>query len=164
MPNKVYYAPETVKVFVGSGGDAVITLASLANAAGRISAQLDRGTGSLAAELRWQAKFKVAVAPAIGAGIRVYLITGQDSTTVLDGGFGTADAAVTPEDMLRNATLIGTVVCDEASNTKSFVRSGLIWVKARYLSIAVWNDSGQALSATSADCEIRLTPEPDEIQ
>lgn len=163
MGQKIYTDPETAITFATSGGTVTITLTSLANAAGRLSAQWDRGAGAQPAWYRWQARFRANVAPAIGAILAVYLVTGDDGT-YLDGDFGTADAAISALTDLANARMLGVVVADAASTTKDFVASGLCLIRSRYVSVAVWNALGQALNATAGDHEVRLTPVPDEIQ
>lgn len=163
MANKVYYAQETVKSFKSSGGDAVITLTSLANAAGRISAVLDLGAGSKSGEYVWAMRTRVAVAPTVGAAVRVYLATGLDGTWET-GDFTAGDGAVSSEDLMKNLTLVGSVIADEASTTKDFVRNGLLYIRARYIRVAIWNDMGQALSSTATDHEFFLFPVPTEIQ
>lgn len=162
MPNKIYHATEATKVFAASGGDAVFTPTSLANGAGRISAQLDLGAPPKAGEYRWLARARCAVAPTIGTTLRVYLVTSDGAYA--DGAFAATDAAIASEDALRNATLLGVVVCDAASTTKDFVRSGLLYLRARYVQVAWWNATGQALSATAADMAFSLTPVPSEVQ
>lgn len=163
MPSKIYAAPETAVTFATSGGTVTMTLTSLGNGAGRLSAQHDRGSGSKPSWYRWQARFRCNVSPSIGTAIYIYLVTGDDGSYV-DGDFGTADAAVSALTDLSNARILGVVVCDAASTTKDFVASGLCWLRSRYVSVAVWNASGQALNGTAADHEVRLTPVPDESQ
>lgn len=162
MANKVYTVRETPIVFAPSGGDVVFTPTSLANGAGRISAQLDRGSGAHATRYIWRARYRAAVAPTVGAVVRVYLVTSDG--TYADGDLGTGDAAVSAEIDLGNARLIGAVAADAASTTKDFVASGIVEAAARYLQVAWWNAIGQALSSTAGDQAMTLTPIPDEIQ
>jgi hypothetical protein len=161
--SKVLYAPETPIVFAPSGGSAAFTPTSVTAGNGRVSAVYDRGAGSLAAPLRWQTRFRSASNPTVGGVIRVYLITGQDGTYE-DAAFAAGDAAVASEDLFRNATLIGQVQADQASTTKDFVKSGLVWVYGRYLRVGWWNGTNQSLSSTDAHHEMALTPMPDEAQ
>lgn len=163
MANKVYANPETAIEAEGSGGTITLTLASLANGAGRISGQHDRGSGAKPTIYRWQGRFRANVNPAVGAVVRLYLVTADDGTYV-DGDFGTADAAVSSENDFLNALQLGVAIADAASTTKDFVASGLVEIRSRYISLGVWNALGQALNGTSGDHEVRLTPYGDEIQ
>lgn len=162
MANKIYATPETPIVFSPGTGTA-ISLASLANGAGRISARYDRGSGAKPMRYRWQARTRSNVAPTVGMLVRLYLVTGQDGTYE-DGGFGSGDIAIASEDLLRNVQLIGAVIADQASTTKDFVRSGIITIAAQYLRVAWWNATGQALHATGTNHEFTLVPYPEEIQ
>ena len=55
MANKVYIARETPVVFIDSGGDVVLTLVSLASAAGRVSARRDQGASvSTSQDFNWR--------------------------------------------------------------------------------------------------------------
>ena len=161
--SKILYAPESAITFKSTGGSAVFTPTSVANAAGRVSAVYDRGAGSLAAPLRWQVRTRCGTNPTVGNVLRVYLITGQDGTYE-DAAFASGDAAVSSEDSFRNATLIGQVQADAASTTKDFIKSGLVYVYARYIRVGWWNALSQALSSTAADHEMTLVPMPDEAQ
>ena len=164
MPtSQIKYNPGTAISFKSSGGDAAFTPTSVAAGAGRISAVYDRGAGVLVAPCRWQGRFRSGTNPAVGGVVRVYFITGQDGT-YQDGLFAAGDAAISSEDTLRNATMIGMIQADTASTTKDFVKSGLIYVYARYIRVAFWNATSQALSATAADMEFTLQPMPDEAQ
>ena len=162
MPNKIYIAPEAAIVFKSSGGTVTFTPTSLGNNAGRVSARHDRGTGSRAARFEWRAKTKCATAPAVGTLLYVYLSTSDGASA--DGELGTADAALPALDRRRNLQLLDTVACDEASATRFFIKSGLIEVTSRYLSVVWVNEFGVSLSATAGDHEFSLTPVPDEVQ
>jgi hypothetical protein len=161
--SQIKYNPGTVISFKSSGGDATFTPTSVAAAAGRVSAVYDRGAGVLVAPCRWQGRFRSGTNAAVGGVVRVYLITGEDGT-YQDAQFAAGDAAVAGEDVFRNATMIGMIQVDVSSTTKDFVKSGLIYVYARYVRVAFWNATSQGLSATAADMEFTLKPMPDEAQ
>lgn len=165
MANQILAVPGTPITFEDSGGDIALTLASLANGAGRISAQWDRGAGAKPIEYRWQMRYRANAAPTVAATnvVRVYLECSDDGTFVA-GGLGTADAAVSAEVLLTLGEFLGAVEITEASTTRDFVRQGNIWIRSRYVSVAVWNATGVALHATAANNEFRLTPVPSEIQ
>lgn len=162
MANKIYNAPETAVTFKDSGGDVVITLASLGAGAGRVSAQYDRGAGSKPALYKWRGVFQFDSAPAVGELVELYLFGGDG--TVVDGTLGTSDAAMTT-DKRRNGKLIGVVVVDTTSATTDIVGSGVCEIFDRYVSLGVWNGSaGDTLEATANACYVVLTPIPPEIQ
>ena len=165
MPNKVYAAPGTVLTIQSSGGDAVITPTSVSNGAGRISARLDRGAGSVPALYRWHCHFKTGASATVGRTLRLYLICSDSATgsAGTDGTFSESDQGVSSEDLLLNGQPISPVRVDQAT-TGPFNSSGLLEIRARYVQVAFWNDSAQAMSSTPADFAFTLTPEPDEIQ
>lgn len=163
--NLIYYKPETTVTFKASGGDAVITLTSLANGAGRVSAQLDRGAGSKPGLYTIQFITKAAAALAVGAQLFIYFLQTSTSANV-PGNLGTADAAVSSSDKQRN---LGAPVCivnaDSTSNGEvQLTNSNIIEVYGRYNSVMVWNALGQALSGTAGDHVITMTPYPADIQ
>lgn len=163
MPNKILVNTGTVVTWKASGGSKVLTATSLASGAGRLGQQHDWGSGVVGRLYEWQARVRVATTPTVGNVIRIYLATARDGTYVA-GGLGTADAAVSAEDLLRNTDFLGAVEIDEASTTKDFVKRGLLYLRARYVSPVVWNASGVALSGTAADIEFAMWPSDDEIQ
>lgn len=168
MANKVYTAPETALVFTESSGDATFTPKNVANGAGRVSAQLDRGAGSKAMRYRWEAKFSTQanITPGTaGVQLEVYIITAHHTAADVDSSVGQSDAALSSRNQLLNAKLIGIVVpTGTAAGTGSFVASGIVEIAARYVSVAYWNATGQALVNTDNTHPFRLVPMPDEIQ
>ena len=165
MPNKVYAAPGTALSFKSSGGDATITPTSVANGAGRLSARLDRGSASQPIVYRWWCRVKTASSATVGRTLRLYLACSETSTGSVDtdGTFDETDQAVSTEDRYRNCLMLGVVQADQAA-TGSFVASGLVEIRARYVQIGFFNDLNAALSGTASDFECRLIPQPDEIQ
>jgi hypothetical protein len=165
MPNKVYYAPETAFTFADSGGDAVITLASLASGGGRLSASFDRGTGSKPGRHRWELNYRANAAPTVSSVnvVRLYLLTSVDNTK-WTSGLSPADGALTPETLAGNSDFLGAAEITEASTSRDFNRAGFVNIMARYVAIVVWNACGQALHATAANNYVKFTPVPDEIQ
>lgn len=162
MANKIYVAPETAISFKASGGDVTFTPQNVANAAGRISAQWDRGAGSKPARYVWRAHTKAGAALAIGATLEIYFAT-SDGTDV-DGNQSTSDAAFAAADKRRNLQFVGTVVADSTTNGEVQIGSGVIEIFTRYLSVVWWNNLGQTLTNTAGDHTFTLTPVPDEIQ
>jgi hypothetical protein len=162
VPNKVYHAPETPITFKDSGGSAVLTLNNLAFGAGRVSAQLDRGAGSLPGLYIWRGNFQFATAPALKELVEIYLFGGDG--TVVDGEVGTADAALT-SDKRNNGLLVGCAVVDTVATNTNVTASGLVMILDRYISVGVWNASaGDNLRASANTSVVTLTPVPPEIQ
>lgn len=166
MPNAIYMREGTTKVFASSGGDATFTPTSLANGAGRVSAQVDLGAAPRAQWYRYTMKAKCATTPVVGNSIRAYLFDGDNASTTRQAGtVGTADAAVAAEALFLNASQqVTPLMVDAASTAKSFQAAGLVRITGRYVSVGWWNATGQALSATAGDMEFTLTPVYDEVQ
>ena len=162
MPNKIYHAPETPIAFQESGGDVVLTFKNLGFGAGRVSARVDRGAGSMPGLYRWRAVVQWEDNPVAGEAARFHLITSDG--TLADGVAGTADAAITAG-QLTNTDLIGLVLAQAAAGSVNNVASGTFEILDRYFSIAVWNASA-AKNFKNADnvSKIILTPVPPEIQ
>lgn len=162
MANKVYAAPETAIVFKSSGGDVTFTPTSVANAAGRISAQWDRGSGSKPARYYWRAVTKAAAALAVGVQLEIYFATSDG--TYIDGNQSTSDAAFSATDKRRNLQAVGVIEADSTTNGEVQIASGIVWIFTRYVSVVWWNALGQSLSSTASDHLFTLTPIPDEVQ
>jgi len=163
MANKLYRAIETPIVFRESGGDKVITLINLAFGAGRVSAQQDRGAGSVAELHEVIGVFQFETAPALGEAVEIYLF--QSDGTYVDGTVGTADAALT-SDKRKNGMMIGAVIVDTVSVTTDIVgRFQNVPISSRYYSIGVWNASaGDNLENTANASRVIVTPMPPELQ
>lgn len=163
MPNKIYRATETPTTFKDSGGSAVITLNGLALGSGRVSAQVDRGAGSLAQLHEVIAVVQWTSAPTLGDATEVYLY--QSDGTYVDGNVGAVDAAIS-SDKRKNGMLIGVVICDVATGSVNMVaRFQNVPISSRYYSIGIWNGSGtKALLASANVSTVIVTPMPPEIQ
>lgn len=165
MANLVYHLPETAVTFTSSGGTVVLTTTSLANGAGRVSAQHDRSTGAKPGLYIIQAKMKFAAALAVGAQLEVYLL--QTSITGdVPGNLGTSDAAVASADKRRNLGAPVVVInADSTSDGENQIsNSNIVEIYGRYVSVFLWNAAGQALHATGTNSVVTLTPVPPQIQ
>lgn len=162
VASKIYGSPETAITFKASGGTVTLTLTSLGNNAGRISAQWDRGAGAKPSLYKWRGTVKAAAALVVGVQLELYFAT-SDGTDV-DGNQGTSDAAFSASDKRRNLQYVGSIVGDSTSNGELQKGSGLVEIRDRYVSLVVWNTLGQALTGTATDHYFSLTPVPDEIQ
>lgn len=130
----------------GSEGSFTITLASLANGAGRSSAKITNSSDYPAAIV----SFKLSsgtTAPTVNRTYKVYLL--RDNGTIASENWAGTDAAIT----IENAILIGQIkVTATASkafyieiDTSDFGPLGEEW------GIAIYNDSGQALNTLGAN-------------
>lgn len=123
-----------------------ITLASLANAAGRISAVIDNTATRAPAALVFLRATTGGVAPTVNTPIKLYLIRRSNGgTDISDSNLGTADAAVATEP--ANAEQIGSIIVTAAINTQ-YDRSFMIYDLPPKYSILVWNATGQTLNAS----------------
>lgn len=162
MANKIYVNPETAITFKASGGDVVFTPKNVASAAGRISAQWDRGSGAKPGRYVWRVHTKASAGLTVGNALEIYFAT-SDGTDV-DGNQGTSDAAFSAADKRRNLQFVGSVVADSTSSGEVQIGSGVVEIFVRYLSVVWWNAFGQTLTNTDGDHTFTLTPVPDEIQ
>ena len=160
MANKIYNATETPIVFTESGGSYVITLLNLGFGAGRISARADKGAGSKPSLYRWRAVIQWEDHPVATEYAEIYLA--QSDGTKVDGGVGTADAALT---LTQNLQLLGIVSAEAAAGSTDRIASGLVEIHDRYFSIGVFNRSAADNLKNSANVSnVTLTPVPAEIQ
>jgi hypothetical protein len=162
MANKIYGTPETAISFKETAGDVTFTPKNVANNAGRISAQWDRGSGAKPTIYKWRAHTKAAAALAVGQSLEIWFAT-SDGTDV-DGNQGTTDAAFAASDKRRNLQYVGSIFSDSVTNGEVQIGSGLVEIRDRYVSVVWWNTFGQALTNTAGDHTFTLTAVPDEIQ
>lgn len=163
MASKIYQAPGDVIVWAASGGDAAITLASLAANSGRQGALHDFGVAARPYRFAWRAWVRLASAPTVGAVVELYWNTSDG--THADNSDGAGDAAVSAEDKLRNLRFLGVIVMDQAAANVEFVASGVFEHHHRYGAPVFWNrNASAALTANAADHGFSLLPVPDEVQ
>jgi hypothetical protein len=148
-----------------------IDLTSLADAAARQSDQIDFGAVR-AAMFNVQCSFEVDVAPVSGTFIYVYFAPSISGTAANEnpGGISGSDAAYTGtagdslDDSLKQLDFIGSVICtadaDPVMQTQSFVYAP----HARYGTLVVYNNSGQAFVADATHHYVIFEPIIDEIQ
>lgn len=173
LPDTFKVQPGTAKVIRNTGGDAVITLASLANGNGtsagaRQAVSLDLG----AKWARWwriDASFEIAATPTAGNTINLYGSFANASGAGQGGTSGT-DAAYTGyanniDAAAKHLEFLGAHVCTadttavvQASNVGKFFPSG------RFLNLVVDNRSGAALHSTETNQFITLTPLEESIE
>lgn len=161
MANKIYVLQEAATTF-STTGSVTFTPTSLANGAGRISAQWDRGASARPAMFTARMRCKFATAPTAGNVVEAYLAAGNG--VFVDGNLGVSDAAVSSSDKRRNLRWLMNLAADSTSSSEIFVATRRVWIPDRYVSILWWNAVGVALSSTATDHEFVLTPISDEIQ
>lgn len=165
MANNIYISEGSAFTFKSTGGSALWTPTSLANGAGRVSTQLDLGAAPRPKWYRWVLVVKFTSGPGTGTLLRPYLVEASTAaTTYQDGIIGVTDAALNVETALQHgAKLLGPCPVQVAS-TAFQVWSGKCRIFPRYVSMALWNATGVALSGTATDHEFRLEPIFDQVQ
>jgi hypothetical protein len=166
--------PDFIKISAGtpltirnSGGDAAITLASLANgngtsAGGRQSATLDLGA-NWAQRWRIDTDFELAATPTAGNAINLFA-SFSDTTGAGRGNTSGSDAAYSGyssniDASTRQLELIGAhVVTNQATSTVQKAFAGMFFPKGRYMNLVVDNRSGAAFHSTDTNQVITLTP------
>jgi hypothetical protein len=167
MPSKSYQVRETSTTFTDSGGDKLLDLQSLADGAVKMSAYLDLGAGAKSSIFEVSILIDgVTAAPAAKQPVELWFSQSDDGTT-FDGVPTTAPTAtvhgVMTEDQTHNCWLgpVARTVSTTASD--KFQARQTIRLTARYVSMVVVNNSGQALSAAGSH-KVILTPVPQEAQ
>ena len=165
MPNEVLVKQGTGKVWKKTGGDYAITLASLADGAGRCGVKGDLGV-TFAARYAVTLEVNLDVAPTAGTTIELYWAPSYDDGTFPGGASGT-DAAYKPgevDEWKKQLLLIGCVVvtadADSVVQTQVFVFSP----PTRYGCPVVINKSDEEFEGDDDDHQITFTPLIDEVQ
>ncbi len=163
----------TAKVIRNSGGDAAITLASLANGngtstGGRQSASLDLGA-TRARRYRLECNFELAATPTAGNAINLFG-SWNSSTGAGEGNTSGSDAAYTGysnniDAATKQLEFLGSHICTaQATTTQQRSIVGVIFPKGRYLNLVVDNRSGAAFHSTDTNQFITLTPIEETIE
>lgn len=173
LPDYFKVAEGTAKTIKNSGGDAAITLASLANGNGttagaRQSATLDLGA-NWAQRWRIDTDFELAATPTAGNAINLF---GSFSATTGAGRANTSgsDAAYTGyssniDASTRQLEFLGSHICTpQATTTVQKAMVGVFMPKGRYLNLVVDNRSGAAFHSSETNQAITLTPLEELIQ
>ena len=124
-----------------------LTLASLANGAGRASTAVDNSTDqAYSADIRLKVKTGASGVLATGY-IDVYLVKSEDGTNY-DDSFGGSDGALTPV----NATKIGVIsAVANATTYQATINTELAGALPRKWAIALVNNTGAALDSTEGN-------------
>lgn len=160
MANEAYIKVGTSLLFNGeAGADVAFSMEGVANAAGRVSAQLDLGATPRPALYRWSCEVQWQATPTQGAVLELYAAGAPDAdSTQIDGDIGTSDAALGDVDMRRNLKYIGCVVSENAAASEKCVAHGMFEWLQRYISIVAYNAAGATINATDSNFRFDLTP------
>lgn len=142
-----------IKQKLGSSAALSITLASLADGAGRCSTAIDNSTvQAVSADV--YVKIKTAGTMATPNNLLVYLVRSEDGTN-FDDAFAGSDAAFTP----INATLIGIISAPTTGTTyQAVLNTEVAGNLPRKYAIAIFNDTGAALDSTAGNHAVTITP------
>jgi hypothetical protein len=144
----------TIKQLFGTSASLTITLASLANDAGRAATIVDNTT-TLAFSIDVRVKVKTGASGVVANGyVAVYLVRSEDGSTY-DDAFGGTDGAYTPV----NAILLGYITANANATTYNavFDTSMLGITLPKKWSIGILNKTGAALDSTAGNHEVKYT-------
>lgn len=161
MTQNIYNFPDTAVTFT-AGGTVAFNPTSVANGAGRVSTQYDRGTGARPNMFRYMMTTRVGSNPSVNNQLRPYIVPAD--ATFVTGRLGTTDAAVSSEDSFRNCIPLLPIDIDGTTSTLDFIRLGSVWIPSRYFSVGWWNATGQTLSATTSHHICIFEPIPEQLQ
>lgn len=156
----------TAKVWKNSGGDAAITLTSVASNAARQGAKLDLGA-TFAARYAAYLDIEMTTAPTAGERIELWLAWSNDATAgnFNPGGASGADAAYKAgeEDEWKKQLDFGgaLILTNDTNGTIQRQLVGIVEAKTRYVSPIVVNKGGVALHSTAGNHAITLVPMTD---
>lgn len=165
LPDYFRVQSGTVKIFKSSGGDAAITLTSLANGSAINSDKLDLG----ATRGAWLDAFldiEIAASPTAGNTIDLYWAPSSSATQATDnpGGVDGSDGAYAGYSSNLTASLpqlqfIGSMICTaQATATVQKGYVGRFSPAQRYGTLVVVNNSGAALHSSATNMQIRFAP------
>lgn len=171
LPDYIRLENTTALTFKSSGGDAAITLASLANGSGRQSVKLDLGSARKE-RYRVKACFEIAATPTAGNTVDLYWAPSTSATagtdnpanvTGTDAAYSGYSSNLTAS--IRQLLFIGSFVC--TAQATSTVQKGWVGTFApplRYGSLVVVNNSGAAFHSSDTNIEVVLVPDETKIE
>lgn len=171
LPDTFRMQTGTTKTFKSSGGDAVITMTSVSNAAARQSDKLDFGA-TRAARYLVRAAVELAATPTAGNTIDLYLAPSSSATAGTDnpGNVTGADAAYTGYSSnlaasVKQLQYIGSlIVTAQATATVQNGVVGICTVPQRYGSLVVDNESGAAFHSSATNVKFEFIPLEDVVE
>jgi len=142
-----------IKQKLGTSTALTITLASLANGAGRCSTAVDNSSvNAISADI--YVKIKTAGTLTTPFSVSVYLVRSEDGTN-FDDGFAGSDAAFTP----INATLIGIISAPTTGTTYQMIlNTEVAGNLPRKYAIAIVNNTGVSFDGTAGNHSVSITP------
>jgi hypothetical protein len=166
LPDYFRVQNATAKVFAASGGDAAITLTSVANAAARQSAKIDLGS-TRGLIYRVKAAFEIAATPTAGNTIDLYWAPSTSGTAGTDNPASVSgtDAAYSGYSSnltaaIKQLIFIGSFVCTaQATATVQVAFVGSFVPPTQYGSLVVVNNSGAALHSSATNMNVTFIPE-----
>lgn len=168
LPDFFKVQPGTAKTIKNSGGDAAITLASLANGSMRQAVTLDLGA-NWAQRWRIDTDFELAATPTAGNAIDLFASfsnatgAGAANTSGTDAAYAGYSSNASASS--KQLEFIGAHICtSQATATVQKARPGVFMPKGRYMNLVVDNESGAAFHSTDTNQVITLTPLDEVIQ
>lgn len=160
MANEVYLRKGTSKLVSGdAGADTAWSMEAIANAAGRVSAQIDWGAAPRPDWYEWSCEVQWQATPTQGGILELYVAGAPDAdNTQIDGDVGTTDAALGDVDMRRNLKFIGAVVSENATASEVCVASGKFQFTQRYMTLVGYNAAGATINATDSNFRFNIVP------
>lgn len=155
----------TPVVFAASGGDAAITLTSVAHQAARQGVKVNLGD-TFGQEYSAEAHIEFAATPTAGESVDLYWAPSGSATAGTDnpGGVSGTDAAYTGYSSnlaasLRQLQFIGRMtVTTQTTATVQKAHAGFFRPANQYGSLVVVNNSGASIHSSATNCKIILTP------
>lgn len=164
MANEILLKKQTPVIFSTGGANQNFSIANLAHGAGFRSARIDLGATTQPYKFEWRGYFQLTSTPASldgFKGIDVYIITSD--ATYPDGGFASTEGSISSLYKTFNMKQIGSVILDSTSDS-TFRGSGHFECYARYMQVAIFNNTGLALSSNQSNNGVIITPVVEEIQ
>ena len=160
MANEVYLRKGTSRLVNGeAGADTAWSMEGVANAAGRVSTQIDWGAAPRPDWYEWSCEVQWQATPTQGAVLELYVAGAPDAdSTQIDGDVGATDAALGDVDMRRNLKFIGAVVSENAAASEICVASGRFQFTQRYMSLVGYNAAGASINATDSNFRFNIIP------
>jgi hypothetical protein len=160
MANETYLRKGTSKLVNGeAGADVAWSMEGVANAAGRVAAQIDWGAAPRPDWYEWSCEVQWQATPTQGAVLELYVGGAPDAdATQIDGDVGNADAALGDVDMRRNLMIFGAVVSENAAASEICVASGRFQFTPRYMSLVGYNNAGATINATDSNFRFNIIP------
>ena len=165
MANEVLVKQGTSLVWKNAGGDFAMTLASIAEDAGRAGASGDLGI-KFAGRHLVTVEINMDLAPTAGGCIELYWAASRDNATFPGGATG-GNIAYKPgeeDEWKKQLMLIGCLVVTNDADAVLQIATFQMSTPARYGSPVIINKTDQAFEGDEDSHQITLTPLIDEIQ